>query len=116
MNTNAQEQKEKLIGFELMRLMQLTRDESVGNLLDAALAGREKNVASVSKLYGFVLRSFGDTTGNTPSTVTSKFWNVCSAYFTEAGLTEKEQLQIKNRVVKKLVAARIRLNKPDSSF
>jgi hypothetical protein len=91
------ELKEVIRGREIMRLMQLTRDESVENLLDAALAGRDKSVESVSKLYGFVLRTFGDTSGFTPSTVTRKFWNACSEFLRrEAGLTDTELSKIKN--------------------
>jgi hypothetical protein len=84
-------EKEKLIGFEIMRLMQLTRDESGENLLDAAIAGREKNVESVTKLWNFVLQNFGDDlSGKTPSRVTGKFWEACSGFLKAAGLTDME--------------------------
>jgi hypothetical protein len=94
MNTNTQEEKEKLIGFEIMRLLQLSRDESVNDLLSAALAGREPTVESVSKLYAFILRWFGDPTGNTPSTVARKYWEACSAFLKDAGLTQQQLEQI----------------------
>jgi hypothetical protein len=85
------EEKEKLIGFEIMRLMQLTRDESIDNLLSAALAGREQTVASVTKLFHFCLRNFGtDVGGNTPSTVARKYWEACSVFLKDAGLTQKD--------------------------
>jgi hypothetical protein len=90
MNTTTQSEKEKALGFEIMRLMKLTRDESVENLIDAALAGREKNVTSVTKLYHFVLRTFGGTEGYTPSTVTRKFWEACSTFLKDAGLTSEQ--------------------------
>jgi O-acetyl-ADP-ribose deacetylase (regulator of RNase III) len=95
MNTNTQEDKEKLIGFEIMRLMTLSRDESVNDLLSAALAGRPATVESVSKLFHFVLRNFGtDVGGNTPSTVTRKYWDACSAFLKDAGLTKQQLDQI----------------------
>jgi hypothetical protein len=91
MKTTTQSEKERLLGFEIMRLLQLSRDESVGDLLSAALAGREKNVASVTRLFQFVLRTFGtDVRGLTPSTVTRKFWEACSSFLKEAGLTPEE--------------------------
>jgi hypothetical protein len=90
------DQKEQLRWREVIRLMQATQDESVENLLSVALAGRETSVASVTKLYHFVLRHFGDTDGFTPSTVSRKFWQAASAYFTNEGLTQEEQLKIKN--------------------
>jgi hypothetical protein len=90
------DEKEIARSREVMRLMQRTRDESVENLLDAAMAGRSKSVESVTKLYHFVLRHFGDTSGFTPSTVTRKFWEACSAFLKDAGLTEKELLKIKD--------------------
>ena len=88
-------QKEQIRWREVTRLMQLSRDESIDNLLSAALAGRETNVASVTKLFQFVDRHFSDTEF-APSTVSRKYWQACSAYFTEAGLTQQEQLKIKN--------------------
>lgn len=85
------EEKEKLIGFEIMRLMQLTRDETIDNLLSAALAGREQTVASVSKLWNFVLRFFGsDVTGNTPSRVAAKYWVAVASFLDDAGLTKQQ--------------------------
>jgi hypothetical protein len=89
-NTTTQAEKERALGFEIMRLMYLSRDESVNDLLSAALAGREQTVTSVTKLFHFVLRTFGDTTGYTPSTVTRKCWNACSTFLKEAGLTSDQ--------------------------
>ena len=65
-------QKEQIRWREVVRLMQLSRDESIDNLLSAALAGRETNVISVTKLYRFVLRNFGASDGMVPSKVTLK--------------------------------------------
>jgi hypothetical protein len=89
-NTTTQAEKERALGFELMRLMQLSRDESVNDLLSAALAGREQTVASVTKLFHFVLRNFGATTGFTPSSVTRKFKEASGAFFKQAGLTQQQ--------------------------
>jgi hypothetical protein len=96
MNTNTQEEKERLIGFEVMRLMQLSRDESVDDLLSAALAGRPATIESVSKLYSFVLRWFGDPTGRIPSTVLRRYWEAVSPFLIEAGLTDEQLENIKN--------------------
>ena len=84
MNTTTQSEKEKALGFEIFRLMKLTRDESVDNIVSASLAGREQTVASVTKLWNFVLRNFG---GNMPSTIVRKYWEASSAFLKEAGLT-----------------------------
>jgi hypothetical protein len=92
MNTTTQAEKEKALGFEIMRLTQLSRDEDIGNLLDAALAGRAKTVESVTKLYHFVLSIFGNVTGLTPSTATRKFKEACTVFLKEAGVTQ-EQLE-----------------------
>jgi hypothetical protein len=66
------ELKEKLRGQEIIRLNNLARELSVDKLLDAALAGREKSQASVTKLYGFVVRAFGY------GAATDKYWDACS--------------------------------------
>lgn len=92
MDTNTNEERERLLGFEIMRLMEVSREHVPETLLDAALNGREKTAASVAKLFGFVLRTYGETTGNTPSRVTAKYWDACSAFLTDAGLTP-EQLE-----------------------
>jgi hypothetical protein len=95
-NTTTAE-KERALGFEIMRMMQLSRDESVENLIDAALAGRDKNVASVTKLFHFVLRTFGtDIRGLTPSTVTRKYWEACSSFLKDAGVTPQELDELHN--------------------
>jgi hypothetical protein len=92
-NITTQAEKEKALGFEIFRLMRLAREESLENLLSAALAGREQTVTSVTKLWSFVLRSFGTDVGShTPSTVTRKFWQACSAFLVDAGLSP-EQLE-----------------------
>ncbi len=97
MNTiDKQEEKERLIGFEIMRLMGLARNTEVGSLLDAALAGREQNVESVSKLFAFVLRNFGDFPSNIPSTVVEKFWGACSEFLTASGWTAEQLEELRN--------------------
>jgi hypothetical protein len=63
--------KEKMRGQEIMRLNALT-GLSGDKLLDAALAGRDKSKESVTKLYSFVVKTFGY------GTATDKFWEACS--------------------------------------
>jgi hypothetical protein len=87
MDTTTNTERERALGFEIFRIMKLTRDESVDNLLSAALAGREQTVASVTKLWSFVLRNFG---GNMPSTVVRKYWEAASAFLKEANLTPEQ--------------------------
>jgi hypothetical protein len=88
---NTEQERESARSREVMRLLQLTRDEAVDNLLSSALAGREPTVASVTKLWNFVLNIF-PITGLTPSTVARKYWAASSAFLKESGLTE-EQLE-----------------------
>lgn len=99
MNINPQEEKERLIGFEIMRLMHLSRNTEAESLLDEALAGKEKTVESVSKLFGFVLRSFGEgvtTAGPTGSSTTDKFWAACGAFLRESGATDEQLNAVRN--------------------
>jgi hypothetical protein len=98
MNINPQEEKERLIGFEIMRLLDLSRKTEVGGLLDAALAGREKTIESVVKLYNFILRNFGEgitTAGSTGSSTTDKFWAACSEFLGGSGVTDEELSKIR---------------------
>jgi hypothetical protein len=98
MKINPQEERERLIGFEIMRLMDLARKTEVGSLLDAALDGREKTIESVSKLYDFILRNFGEgaaTAGPAGSSTTDKFWVACSAFLGESGVTDEELSKIR---------------------
>jgi len=95
MNNN-QEEKERLIGFEIMRLMDLSRKTEVESLLDAALAGREQTVESVTKLFSFVLRNFGDFPSNAPSAVVVKFWSACSDFLAASGWTTKQLDELRN--------------------
>ena len=91
MDTTTTAEREKAFGFELMRLMRIAREESLENILFAALAGREQTVTSVSKLWNFVLRSFGtDVGGYTPSKVAARYWSACSAFLKDAGLTPEQ--------------------------
>jgi hypothetical protein len=100
MNTNPQEEKERLIGFEIMRLMDLSRKTEVESLIDAALAGREQTVDSVSKLFSFVLRNFGDFPSSAPSTVVVKFWSACSDFLAASGWTTKQLDELRNPYLK----------------
>ena len=96
MNIDTQEEKERLIGFEIMRLMDVSRKTEVESLLDAALAGREQTVESVTKLFSFVLRHFGDCIRKIPSTVVDKFWDACSEFLTASGWTTKQLEELRN--------------------
>lgn len=93
MDTTTTAEKDRAFGLELMRLMRLAREESLENLLSAALGSREQNVESIKKLFHFVLRNFGsDLSTYEPSKVTSRYWAACSTFLKDAGLTA-EQLE-----------------------
>jgi hypothetical protein len=92
------ELREQMRGQEISRLNLLARDLSADKLLDAALAGRDKSRESVTKLYGFVLRNFGEgvtTAGSTGSSTTDKIWAACSAFLCESGVTDEELSKIR---------------------
>jgi hypothetical protein len=85
------EDKERLRGLEIIRLLNISREHPVENILTEALDGREKSPESVEKLYGFVLRSFGPE-----SQVTEKFWNACETFLRDnADLTDKQLEKIR---------------------
>jgi hypothetical protein len=96
MNIDSQEEKERLIGFEIMRLMDLSRKTEVESLLDAALAGREQTVESVTKLFSFISRNFGDFPSNAPGAVVVKFWSACSEFMTASGWTTKQLEELRD--------------------
>jgi hypothetical protein len=95
-NKSEVEIKEGLVGREIFRLLDISRNPKTEDILDAALDGREKTVESVSKLYNFVLRHFGDFASNTPDTVVAKFWNACSEFLTASGWTTKQLDELRN--------------------
>jgi hypothetical protein len=75
--------------YNSVKLMKLSRDNSIEDLLEAALDGEQKTVDTVSELYLFVVGIFGR---DTKSAISQRFWQVCGTYLANAGLT-KEQLQ-----------------------
>ena len=90
--------KENIIGRETFRLLEISKNPKIEDLLDAALDGREKTLESVSKLYSFVLRHFGEgvtTAGPAGSSTTDKFWVACSAFLRESGVTDEELSKIR---------------------
>jgi hypothetical protein len=74
--------------YNSVKLMKLSRDNSIEDLLDAALDGHPKTVDAVSELYLSVVRVFGR---DTESDVSKKFWQACGTFLANAGVT-KEQL------------------------
>ena len=97
-NKTEVEIKESIIGHEIFRLLDISQNPKIEDLLDAALGGREKTVESVSKLYSFVLRHFGEgvaTAGPARSSTTDKFWEACSAFLRESGMTDEELSKIR---------------------
>jgi hypothetical protein len=98
-NKSEVEIKEGLVGREIFRLLDISQNPKTEDILDAALDGREKTVESVSKLYNFVLRHFAEgatTAGPTGSSTTDKFWEVCSTFLRENGLTDEELHHIRH--------------------
>ena len=97
-NKSEGEIKESIIGREIFRLMEISQNPKIEDLLDEALDGREKPVESVSKLYNFVLRHFGEgkaTAGPAGSSTTDKFWEACSVFLRVSGLTDEELSKIR---------------------
>ena len=91
MNTNNEvDIKEVMRDREMMRLVELSRSNGLESLLDAALDGREKNPVSVSKLFTFVRKSFGQ--GN----ATTKYWNACSSFLISSGWSAEQLNELKN--------------------
>ena len=87
------EQKEKLRGQEIARLNNLARDVSADKLLDAALAGRDKSQASVTKLYSFVVKTFGY------GAAADKYWDACSPIL-GATMSDTELEKLRNPFLK----------------
>jgi hypothetical protein len=84
------ELKEKLRVQEIIRLNNLARDISADQLLDAALAGREKSQASVTKLYSFVVKAFGY------GEVTDKYWGACFEVLSATKMTDEQLNKLRN--------------------
>ena|ERR1700693_428267 len=98
-NKSEVEIKEGLVGREIFRLLDISRNPKTEDVLDAALDGREKTIESVSKLYDFILRNFGEgaaTAGPVGSSTTDKFWVACSAFLGESGVTDEELHKIRH--------------------
>jgi hypothetical protein len=75
---------------EVMRLVDLSRNNGLDNLLSAALDNRETNPASVAKLHSFVRRHIGE--GNAEK----KYWAACSAFLVNSGMSAKELEEVRN--------------------
>ena len=75
---------------EVMRLVEVSRSNAQESLLDAALDGRDKNPASVAKLFTFVRKNIGE--GN----ATNKFFNACSSFLISSGWSAEQLDELKN--------------------
>jgi hypothetical protein len=75
---------------EVMRLIELSRNNGLENLLTAALENRETNPASVAKLYAFVRRHIGE--GN----ATTKYWNACRSFLVSQGWSAEQLDELRN--------------------
>jgi len=89
-NNNEAEIKDAILWREVMRLVALSRDNGLENLLDAALEGREKSPASVSKLYSFVRKYIGE------GTAADKYWRSCSTFLSASGWTTEQLNELRN--------------------
>lgn len=82
------------VGAEIFRLLKISRETEGAKILDEALAGRERNVNTISRLYRFVRDSFGPAVSpfrpELDSEVTKKFQKACRDYLQDAGVDEKE--------------------------
>jgi len=81
---------EQTLGHEIMRLSKLTRESHGEALLAGALAGRERTVDNVVKLFGFITKYHGQDSG-----VADKFWTVVGSFLEEAGLTSQQLHEIR---------------------
>lgn len=75
---------------EVMRLVELSRNNGLENLLATALENRETNPTSVAKLYSFVRRHIGE--GN----ASNKFWNACSSFLISSGWSAEQLDELRN--------------------
>jgi hypothetical protein len=97
-NKSEVEIKESIVGREVFRLMDISQNPTIEDLLDAALDGREKTIESVTKLHTFVLQKFGEgvtTAGASGSRTTDKFWEACSEFLRASGMTDEELNRIR---------------------
>lgn len=82
---------ENTLGQEILRLLKISRETPIEQILDEALEGRPKSVDTVSKLLAFVVKHHGQE-GMYPgrpdldSIVTQRFGDACSEYLAEAGV------------------------------
>jgi hypothetical protein len=90
------ERTENKVGREIMRLLKISHETVAESLLDEALAGRTKDVATVSRLFNFVRTWFGVATSPYPnrpemgSETTRKYEKACREYFEDARVDQKE--------------------------
>src|SRR5258708_16892050 len=97
-NKSEVEIKENIIGRETFRLLDISQNPKIEDLLDAALDGREKTIESATKLYTFVLQKFGEgitTAGPAGSRTTDKFWEASSTVLRETGVHAEEVSNIR---------------------
>lgn len=95
-----EDRQENKLGREIMRLMKLSRETPIDDLLDAALEGRSKDADTVCRLFKFVRDWFGPEKGlrrELDSVTTKQYWLACSAFLKDvAGLDEKQLEEIRN--------------------
>jgi hypothetical protein len=85
-----EQQRPDVVGREIMRLLRISHGPAE-NMLDEALAGRERTFESITKLFGFVMKNFGQD----GSDVTERFWKACEPFLEEAGINEKQMESIR---------------------
>lgn len=76
-----------LRGIEIIRLEKLARETLGDELLDGALAGKVKDVSTVSRLFNFVRESFGPESA---SPATRKYWSAIAAFLADSGIDQHE--------------------------
>src|SRR3974390_1826675 len=90
--------KEVLTGREIMRLLKVSRESAVENLLDDALVGRSKDTDTVTRLFRFVRDNFGpaDLPHGQGSDVTKKFAKAVAGFLQESGVDSEQISKITN--------------------
>src|SRR5690348_16885745 len=73
MNTDDKEAREVAHGREIMRLVEVMRNNGPEGLLQAALDGRPATVESIQKLYGFALKNLSEPTRD-------RYWKVVEEF------------------------------------